>query len=106
MTIQHIITGAYFFSAVGSLYFVIRYITKRWWKTWAGILMMTFHLVMVGFGVSSTLFLLLGPDYTARLPLALLLCLGLNFVNWGWSWQLEVAQKKAKKPQDPAPVVT
>lgn len=104
MSTQHVITAAYFLSATASFVFVLRYALKRWWQTRAGILMMTFHLVMVGFGVSSTLFLMYGPHYTGRLPLALALVLGLNFVNWGWWWELERAQRGARRAQRSTPL--
>ena len=96
---QLIITALYFCSALASLFFVIRYALTTWWRTTMGRLMMGLHLVMVGFGVSSTLVLLHGLNYTGRIVLSILLFGGLNWVMWGFSWELHKAQKTAKPPE-------
>lgn len=96
MNPQLIITVLYFCSATASLVFVIRYSFTRWWKTTAGRLVMGLHLVMVGFGVSSTLVLLHGLNYAGRIFLSVILFLGLNVVMWGFSWELHKAQRGVK----------
>ena len=92
---QLIITTLYFCSALGSLVFLIRYATMRWWKTQAGRLVMGLHFVMVGFGVSSMLVLFHGLNYTGRIYLSIALLLLLNIVMWGFSVELHRAQKEA-----------
>lgn len=107
MNPQLIITVMYFCSATASLVFVIRYALTRWWKTTAGRLVMGLHLVMVGFGVSSTLVLLHGLNYTGRIFLSIFLFAGLNIVMWGFSWELHKAQKGARSAidlEDPAKI--
>lgn len=97
MNAQLIITVLYFCSAIASLVFVIRYAFTRWWKTTAGRLVMGLHVVMVGFGVSSTLVLLHGLAYTGRIILSAALFVGLNIVMWGFSWELHKAQRKPRR---------
>ena len=96
MSAQLVITILYFCSALASLFFVIRYAFTKWWKTTAGKLVMGLHLVMVGFGVSSTLVLLHGLNYAGRIFLSIALFLGLNVVMWGFSWELHKAQRGKK----------
>jgi hypothetical protein len=91
---QHVITVGYFLSALASLVFVIKYASRKWWKSGAGRKMMILHLVMVGFGISSSLFLIIGPDWPGRIILSLALIAALNYVNWGWSLELHRAQEK------------
>lgn len=93
---QHIITGLWLLSALASLIFVVSYASKKWWTTGAGRKMMIFHLVMVGFGISSTIFLVTGGDWPGRLFLSMVLVIALNYVNWGWSLELYRAQKDAE----------
>jgi hypothetical protein len=90
---QHIITGLWLLSAVASLVFVVRYANKKWWTSGTGRKMMIFHLVMVGFGISSVIFLITGGDWPGRLFLSMVLVIALNYVNWGWSLELHRAQK-------------
>lgn len=96
MNPQLIITVLYFSSAIASLAFVARYMFKRWWQTTAGRLVMGLHLVMIGFGVSSTLVLLHGLNYTGRLFASIALLAGLNVVMWGFSIELNKAQREAR----------
>ena len=93
MNPQLIITTLYFCSALGSLAFLVRYATMKWWKTTAGRLVMGLHFVMVGFGVSSVLVLFHGLNYTGRIFLSISLLVLLNVVMWGFSVELHRAQK-------------
>jgi hypothetical protein len=92
---QHVITGFWLLSALASLVFVLRFANKRWWTSGAGRKMMIFHLVMVGFGITSTLFLITDGDWPGRLFVTMVLVIALNYVNWGWSIELHRAQKAA-----------
>jgi hypothetical protein len=97
MNPQLIITVLYFSSAIASLCFVARYMFKRWWLTTAGRLVMGLHLTMVGFGVSSTLVLLHGLNYTGRIILSIALFTLFNVVMWGFSLELHKAQAANKQ---------
>jgi hypothetical protein len=103
MNPQLIITVLYFCSALGSLVFVIRYMFKKWWRTTAGRLVMGLHLVMIGFGVSSTLILLHGLNYAGRIFVSIALLAAWNVVMWGFSLELHKAQQVTKKAVAPVP---
>jgi thiol:disulfide interchange protein len=86
----------YFGGVAGSVVFVARRLSSRWWRYAEGIALLLQHVVLVGFGISAVVALTIDQNYPGRLAVTLLLLFGFSVSIWWLTYLQERARRQAR----------
>lgn len=106
---EMVAAGVYFLGVAGSVVFVARRLTSRWWKYPEGIALLLQHVMLVGFGASAVVTLSVNQHYPGRVGVAIVLMLGFDASVWWLTILQEQARGRARRagatppPDEPPP---
>lgn len=92
-----ILAVAYFVGVAGSAVFVARFWFAKWWRQPEGRAIMGLHSALAYFGLLAVLRMIYGPEYPARVVLAIVGVLGLDVAVWACTFLLFRAQRGGKR---------
>lgn len=94
---EMVAAAVYFLGVAGSVVFVARRLTSRWWKYPEGIALLLQHVMLVGFGASAVVTLSVNQHYPGRVGVAIVLMLGFDASVWWLTILQEQARGRARR---------